>query len=647
MSFTPGEGGAGLPNIGSLIGSGIDITDINGIDYISANLVAGPNVQLTPSVVDNSITISALGGGGGISNVTSTAGSGIITTNILPSGVELSSGLVAGTGIQFVAGAPGPTAKNLTINNTQTVSAGVGSGLTLTPAGTNTSFATNLTPGTGISVTPSTTTNAVQIGNTGVTQLTAGAGVAVSQSTGNVTISNTGVAVLQSGAGINVTNQGGGIFTATNTGLISATAGPGISVSSGSTPTISNTGVVQVVAGAGIAVSGGGTGTVTITNTDPSPATIVAGAGIAVNTAGGNTTISNTGVNAITSPVPGIQIGGSATNPTITNTGCIQVNAGAGINITGNQPSLPVIQNMGVLSVIAGQGIQVSQTTGNVTISAAPATIVAGAGIGVSSQGGNTTITNTGVNAITSAVPGIYIGGSATNPTITNTGVIQLNASGPGLLITGNQPHLPVIQNTGVTSITAVSPLVASSATGGVSLSLNGNIINRAVQQQNFNVSFTYNPGTAYAAVPFTLPPWFDNRSMMRCSIIFYDSAGVQWPNILGQSLTWNLRYTPSQFAPSFAWTGNAISKPAGATVLKMTYDYITFPQGTPNPTLANQIEFNNFNATTFNAIMTVVYEFIQYSTPLVQGQNIFYNQNWQGNTQGSYIVSETSNAVW
>ena len=339
MSFIPGEQSE-IAVVASNNGSGVDITSVNDIDYLSLALVAGTNIALTPSLVDKTITISSAGGGGGIAAVQSTAGSGINVTNLLPATVELSSALQAGTGINLTPGIN----KNLIISNTNTFSAANGSGININQVGANRALSANIVGGPGINLAPSSTNTSVTISNTGVQQVQAGQGILVSSPTGIATITNNGVVTNSAGTGIAVSTVGGN-------------------------STISNTGVTQIVAGSGIAVSGSGTGVVTITNTDPSPATIVGGTGISVNTSGGTSTISNTGVVGISSPVPGIQIGGTAQNPTVTNTGCIQVNAGTGINITGNQPSLPVINNTGVLSLTAGTGLQVSQSTGNVTIS--------------------------------------------------------------------------------------------------------------------------------------------------------------------------------------------------------------------------------------------------------------------------------------
>lgn len=204
MSFIPGESG-GIASIGSLTGSGVSITTQNDVDYLALNLVAGTNISITPSLVDTSITISASGGGGGISAVNSTTGSGITATTV-GSSVSLSSALVAGTGVSLV---PATLGTNLTINNTKTLSASNGSGITLTPTGDDTNVSTNLVQGNGIQITSSGLNTSKTITNSGVLQITAGTGVSVNQGTGNVQVSNTGLLGLtSSNAGIGITITG-------------------------------------------------------------------------------------------------------------------------------------------------------------------------------------------------------------------------------------------------------------------------------------------------------------------------------------------------------------------------------------------------------------------------------------------------------
>jgi hypothetical protein len=184
MSFTPGEGSE-KASITAAIGSGITVGTISGVDYVSANLVAGSGVSLVPSTTDTSITISSTGGGGGIASVTSANGSGITATTV-GSGVTLTSALVAGTDIGLT---PSSVTKALTVNNLQTTSTATGCGISAVKTGSDTALAANLTAGNGISITSSGVNTSKQVSNTGVLSLTAGAGVTLSQTTGNITIS--------------------------------------------------------------------------------------------------------------------------------------------------------------------------------------------------------------------------------------------------------------------------------------------------------------------------------------------------------------------------------------------------------------------------------------------------------------------------
>ena len=167
MSFIPGEGSETL-TIASQAGSGIGITAISDVNYLSANLIAGTNITLVPSISNTSITINASGGGGGIASVSSGVGSGVEATTV-GSGVNLTSALVAGTGIQLV---PSGVNKNLTINNTQSITAATGSGITATTAGGSTALVANLTAGNGITITPSVANTSKMITNSGLLGLT-------------------------------------------------------------------------------------------------------------------------------------------------------------------------------------------------------------------------------------------------------------------------------------------------------------------------------------------------------------------------------------------------------------------------------------------------------------------------------------------
>lgn len=205
MALVPGEGSQ-TPNIASGVGSGIDIvTSSGGVDNLSAFLVAGGGISITPSLVNKSITIAGLPGPVGVSVVQSGLGSGIETVESPPGTVTLTGKYVAGTGLAMV---PSGINESVTINNTQTVSAQNGSGIKLTQVGTNTDFAVQLVNGGGIGVTPNPGNVGITLTNQGVTRLTAGSGISLSAQTGNITVATTGVTGVTSvsaGTGIGIT----------------------------------------------------------------------------------------------------------------------------------------------------------------------------------------------------------------------------------------------------------------------------------------------------------------------------------------------------------------------------------------------------------------------------------------------------------
>lgn len=264
MSFIPGEQ-SDIAAVASNIGSGISVSTVGDVDYVATNLVAGAGIALTPSVTDTSITISSTGGGGGISAVSSGAGSGITATTV-GTAVSLTSALVAGTGISL---APG-VGNNLTINNTQTLSAATGSGIALTPSGANTAIAANLVGGTGIAITPSGLNSSKTIANTGVTSLAAGANITLSGSTGAVTISAAGggtTITTPNGAGVLAVPSGNN-YTLTSSLVagsgITLTPAPNstqitISATGGGAPTTQNVTEVHQWTNTNQNVDGGGT----------------------------------------------------------------------------------------------------------------------------------------------------------------------------------------------------------------------------------------------------------------------------------------------------------------------------------------------------------------------------------------------------
>jgi hypothetical protein len=99
----------------------------------------------------------------------------------------------------------------------------------------------NLLSGSGISLTVNSGSDSIEIDNTGILSVSAGAGMSSATVNGVATVTNAGVRSLQSttalpanratGAGINITGSTGDNLRITNTGVISVTAGLGITVS--------------------------------------------------------------------------------------------------------------------------------------------------------------------------------------------------------------------------------------------------------------------------------------------------------------------------------------------------------------------------------------------------------------------------------
>jgi hypothetical protein len=124
----------------------------------------------------------------------------------------------------------------------------------------------NLLSGNGISLTVNSSSDSIEIDNTGVLSVAAGSGISVATVSGTATVTNAGVRSLQSttalptgrttGAGINISGTTGDNLRITNTGVITVTAGLGITVSidsatgeyqvTNSAPAVNSFAVVQV-----------------------------------------------------------------------------------------------------------------------------------------------------------------------------------------------------------------------------------------------------------------------------------------------------------------------------------------------------------------------------------------------------------------
>ena len=293
------------------------------------------------------------------------------------------------------------------------------------------------------------------------------------------------------GSGITLTDLGSQTLVAT-----ALTAGSGITL----TPSgVNKTITIAAPAGpAGITsiTSANGSG-ITATNAFPNVLltnALQAGSGISLTPSGINAdlTIGNTAT--LTTPVSsGLTITGTAPNYNI-DTALV---GGAGISIVADPNSAQgkLISNTGVLSVnpANGSGLTVNTTTGNVVINNTnPVPVASTTGGGVDVAAGQVL----SLNLV--GGPGVSVGtGTGTAKTITNTGALSLTApANSGISVSANTGAI-TITNSGVRTITAVAPIIASGSTGNVSLSLGP--LTGGLKAARINVSAT---GFNFPVVP-------------------------------------------------------------------------------------------------------------------------------------------------
>jgi hypothetical protein len=242
--------------LGNNTGSGASLTNLNASNVASGTLAVGyggtggttaatARVNLLPSYTGNGGKVLALNAGASDTEWISVAGAGTVTS------VNATTAI---SGLSF-SGGPITSAGTLTLSGTLGVQGG-GTGTTSLTSGAvligaGTSAVTSVSPGTAGNVLASNGSAWVSTAAaaSGVSSLTAGAGIALTGSTGAITITNTGAASITAGTGISVSSVGGA-YTVTNSGVTQLLAGSGISVTA-------NTGSITISA------SGGGSGTVT------------------------------------------------------------------------------------------------------------------------------------------------------------------------------------------------------------------------------------------------------------------------------------------------------------------------------------------------------------------------------------------------
>ena len=409
-------------------------------------------------------------------------------------------------------------------------------------------------------------------GGGGVNEIVAGDGIyIVDDGAGAFTITNGGVLGIDAGAGINVVDNDG-VYTITNTGVgqaITFVEGGGISIvqEPENTYTFTNTGgggggnVNGLVAGAGIGLEDDGQGVFTISN--GGVLNVIDGDGIGVVGDNGVFTITNTGVLKI-SAGEGITLSGTNDDITITNSGgagggITAVNSGAGItaDTAGGVVSLT---NTGVLTLTAGVGITLNGGNDNITITNSGGGITAvngSAGITADDVDGVVSLTNTGVLALT-AGSGISITGTNANRTINATGtntftdVIITDAGHTATLGVNTSSNLTVN-----TEIVATEPWVASAY-----FPINGIIAG----QLSFNIGAL--TAGAFTSTLYTVPNYNGSATTI-CLIseatVYQDglviTCGIEWAGNAGADA--NFRVSLANYSGT-----NAPNSPRGFNIL-------------------------------------------------------------------------------
>jgi hypothetical protein len=485
-------------------GTGVSISSTTTEITIAGAYIAGANIS-----IDSFGVISATGSLG-VNSVTA-ANNTIVISGTL-SDPQIAANYVSGTAISITGGNTinntGVTSATGTLNQIDVSSATGNIVISLSPnATTNSLTVTGSLTLSGL-VSPSflfTTTGGLvassgvpsngqlligsSLGDPVLSNITTplGSGISITNGPGTINIANTGVKSLTAGAGITITPIGS--TTGDLTIIASGTAGVGTfsTVLDGLTPQTPTSGAV--VLSGNLGVNGGGTGNVgpylngqiLIGNgTGLTKSTITAvGGGIGVTNGVGSITLSNTGVLSFSAGTTGLLPGGATTGAVVLSGVLARANGGTGLSAAPINGQLLIGNGAGytLATITAGSGITITNGAGTISIAAT-------GGAGVSSFSAGTT--------------GLLPGGATTGAVVLS-GVLARANGGTGLATAPTNGQLLIGNGAGYTlaTITAGSGSGITITNGAGTIS----IANAGVRQVLAGTEISLSPGTGLGIV--------------------------------------------------------------------------------------------------------------------------------------------------
>jgi hypothetical protein len=464
-----------------------------------SKIIAGDNITISPSVGTGIVTINATGGGSGgvtaigagdglqvVSGPNPIVSSGVLKldyTKVIPTSIltQPNALVICGSvGVPSIV-SPGTSGQFLQIQPNGTL------GWISVPSA---SPATPTTYGLVYGYTPSSGGN---------TFLGSQAGVSVTTGINNTIVGSASGTLVTTGS--NNTIIGGADGTATLTGNVIISDGVGnIRFQSNASGAWSATGSGYGLAGQVLSSQGGSAAPIWINPPSAPIQTITDGPGISIATSGTSVTIGNTGVLSVvaTEPIQQTTVNGivtlSAPNA-LTN-----VTNGVGISVTGTGNSR-VISNAGVIGLTAGANVTIIESPSgsrNFTIASTGGggggtitSLQEGAGIDIANPTGpSPTITNSGVLSVTATSP-IVASASTGTISLSAPSVLTSLSEGTGISISGTG-NSRTITNSGITDVVSGSPGVISVAVaGGVATisSSGGTGVTKIIAGSNVSIS--------------------------------------------------------------------------------------------------------------------------------------------------------------